>query len=77
MPSSVNYRSACNLCKRKIRSFQYYFTCVSCDHSYHYQCVNRTRNEFENEDRSVYFCFMCLETELPFNHFDDELDLYL
>ena len=66
----------CNLCKKNIRSFQYYFTCVACKSRYHYQCINRSRQDYDNEDRSDYFCFKCLENELPFNHFNDDLDFY-
>ena len=64
----------CNICLKKSQSHQYLYTCISCRSVYHYQCVNRTRDDFFIEDKSSYICIRCLENELPFNHYDDNLD---
>ena len=71
---ATSNRNTCNLCLKRMQSHNYYLSCLSCDCVYHYQCVNRTRDEYLSEDKSSYFCYKCLETELPFNHYDDDLD---
>ena len=59
---------------KKLQSHSIYLRCESCHCRYHYQCVNRTRDEFLIEDKTSYICYRCLENELPFNHYDDKLD---
>ena len=76
MATSERLFSSCNLCSKRIRLHQYYLNCTSCHYRYHYQCVNRTRSEFDNEDKNGYLCYKCLEGELPFNHFDQDFDFF-
>ena len=71
---AVSNHNSCNLCLKKLQSHSIYLICVSCHCRYHYQCVNRTRDEFLVEDKTSYICYRCLENELPFNHYDDNLD---
>ena len=71
MATSTN---SCPTCRRKVRHFQYRLTCAHCKCDYHYQCVNRSRSEYENEYKDTYLCVNCLANELPFNHYYDNFD---
>ena len=42
---------------------------------YHYQCCSFTRSDFDTMDQ-IWFCKSCLSEELPFNHYDNDLDFY-
>ena len=68
--------SFCNVCSKNVRSFQYHLDCLLCNSQYHYQCLNRNRNEYDNACKTDYFCTKCISHELPYNHFDDDYDFF-
>ena len=84
-PVSVNLRSVsicimadsnkiCKTCHRKVQSFSMYLQCQNCNHKQHIQCV-RLDNDACNITHSWY-CPPCIQTILPFNHFDEDEELF-
>ena len=66
----------CKVCLKKIRNFQYHLDCLTCDSKYHYQCLNLSREEYLTVCKKTFLCKLCISSELPFNHFDDDHDFY-
>ena len=66
--------NVCLVCYRRIQTFCYYLSCLNCVRRYHARCVNLDRDDIHNV--SMWYCPKCVQTTLPFNHYDDDDEFY-
>ena len=69
----------CKLCDKYIHSTALYLQCDSCNSFFHIKClpnVNKTDDIYQNRHTMTWFCILCIQNALPFNHYDDDCDFF-
>ena len=67
----------CLKCNGRILSHNCFLKCDYCHGVIHINCLpNVTRNDslYANRCTNVWYCMTCVQTQFPFNHFDDDDD---
>ena len=67
-----NLKDCCKICNRKVQSFCIHIKCTVCLVMFHAKCVNMTKNEIQYYE--LWYCPLCIQDTLPFNHFDEDDD---
>ena len=65
----------CNICQKRVLAHSYHLTCVSCEGVVHLNCLPKiTRDDaiYTQRQLNQFYCTLCLNVILPYNHLDDE-----
>ena len=67
----------CKLCNKRLLAHALKLTCSYCQQAIHLNCISSISREdsvFINNGNDTWFCPICIQETLPFNHYFDEDD---
>ena len=64
----------CKTCHKKVQSFSKHVLCKNCNYKHHATCVRLDRESYNISP--TWYCPHCVQTILPFNHFDEDEDFF-
>ena len=70
-------RLPCNICNKRVLNHCYHLQCSLCQASVHINClplVSKKDALYVNRNNNYWFCTLCIQNALPFNHYDDDDD---
>ena len=70
--------ATCNICVKRVLAHAHQLKCDACKNSVHIKClpyVTKNDSIYIEREEEVWFCKKCIQSVLPFNHFDDDDEL--
>ena len=68
--------NSCNICNKRVLSHAYRLQCTNCKKNVHLKClpsVSKNDSIYLNRECEHWYCKKCVQSILPFNHFDDDV----